>query len=750
MTGFIYRYRVLIVGISVMFSLAGLLLIPSAKTDPDIRNYIPQTLVSRINTDSIELQFGVQDIIMLLFHDGSVIDSSTLNRISLVTDGLSEIRGISDVMSLTNAVRIGGDDGFMVVGPAVPFFVYTEAEIESLKSSLANNPLVMGSVVSDDFSSAAVIAYLDRNINEEDILASVDSLLALHPGKAEILGGGLPYIRRAIMSDVKRDGIILVPMALAVMLLLLWISFREWRGVVIPFTVVLLSLGVAMGLAPLLGWKLSIVSLLVPVMMIAIANNYGIHLIARYQEFDHSADQLTVKQIITKLIISLRKPVVFTGLTTIAGILGLLTHSIIPARQVGVLTALGVGYALLLSLFFIPAWLTWLPRPEKKRTKINGAAPDGSAGYLARTGRMVSGNPRTILIISIIVTIGLGSGIIFLKVDSNQENFFPSGHPVKRASTLINKNFGGSQTISVMVECDMLNPSNMKAVDEWCNMIEMEPGTGNVMSIASVVREMSKALFDSTEAYYDAIPDTREALAQMVEIYNMSGDPGDFEQLVDLNYTKAHIIVRFSNPSPYNVRNIATKADLLGDGIDGRVITGGYAYIMEEFSGRIVRGQISSILFALTIIFLLLILIFRSFKRGVIAVIPLIASIIILLGIMGWTGIALDPATALLSSVMIGIGVDYTIHFMWRHQGELMRGLSPADAAARAIATTGRGIVFNALSVMTGFSVLLFSGFTSIRFFGFLVIVSIGVCLVAALMMVPAMMIINPEKSGSR
>jgi predicted RND superfamily exporter protein len=309
MTGFIYRYRVLIVGISVMFSLAGLLLIPSAKTDPDIRNYIPPTLVSRINTDSIELQFGVQDIIMLLFHDSSVIESSTLERIARVTDGLSEIRGISDVMSLTNAVSIGGDDGFMVVGPAVPYYPDTEAEAESLKSSLKNNPLVMGSVVSDDFSAAAVIAYLDRNINEEDILLSVDSLLAQHPGKAGILGGGLPYIRRAIMSDVKRDGMILVPMALVIMLLLLWISFREWRGVVIPFTVVLLSLGVAMGLAPLLGWKLSIVSLLVPVMMIAIANNYGIHLIARYQEFDHSADQLTVKQIITKLIISLRKPI---------------------------------------------------------------------------------------------------------------------------------------------------------------------------------------------------------------------------------------------------------------------------------------------------------------------------------------------------------------------------------------------------------------------------------------------------------
>jgi predicted RND superfamily exporter protein len=302
-----------------------------------------------------------------------------------------------------------------------------------------------------------------------------------------------------------------------------------------------------------------------------------------------------------------------------------------------------------------------------------------------------------------------------------------------------------------MVDGDILDPATMKAVDEWGSSLEMEPGVGNVISIANVVREMSKALFDSTEAYYNCIPDTREALAQMVEIYNMSGDPGDFEQLVDMNYTKAHILVRFSNPSPENVRNIITKATAFGDMVDGRVMTGGYAYIMEEFSGKIVRGQISSIVFALVVIFLLLMMIFKSFKRGIISTIPLIASIIILLGLMGWTGIALDPATALLSSVMIGIGVDYTIHFVWRHQSELLNGLSPAAAAARAISTTGRGIVFNALSVMTGFSVLLLSGFTSIRFFGFLVIISIGVCLLAALLMVPAMMIITPDNDkGSK
>jgi hydrophobe/amphiphile efflux-3 (HAE3) family protein len=637
----------------------------------------------------------------------------------------------------------------MVVEPALVAIPQTEGEIEVLKESLRGNPLIMGSVMSHDFTTAPVIVYLDSLIDELATLMAIDSVLQAFPGRAEVLKGGLPYIRAAILDDVKRDGAILVPLALVIMLVLLRLAFREWRGVIIPFSIVIMSMSVAMGLPHLFGWKLSVISLLVPVMMIAIANNYGIHLIARYQEIDNSGAELSVRQIVTKLLGALRKPVVLTGLTTIAGVLGLLTHSIIPARQVGILTAIGIGYALLLSLLFIPAWLSYLPRPVKIEVTRRSASPDGSSGFLHRIARYVTTKAKSVVFVSILITVVLGTGIIFLKVDSNQENFFPDSHPVKRASIAINRSFGGSQSISVLVEADILDPDNMQAIDQWCNSVSGKPGVGSALSIATVIREMSKALFLPEETYHDSIPGSREALAQMVEIYNMSGDPDDFSPLVDLNYTRAHIMIRFSNPSARNIRRVLLSAADFKNRIDGTVLPGGYAYIMDEFSGRIVKGQIYSILSALATILVLLIMIFRSLKIGLIATLPIVASIIILLGIMGWTGIPIDPATALLSSIMIGVGVDYTIHFIWRYRSELERGLSAVDSAVKAVSTTGRGIVFNALSVITGFSVLLFSGFTSIRFFGYLVIISIGVCLISALVSVPAIFIMA-QSSGLR
>jgi predicted RND superfamily exporter protein len=171
------------------------------------------------------------------------------------------------------------------------------------------------------------------------------------------------------------------------------------------------------------------------------------------------------------------------------------------------------------------------------------------------------------------------------------------------------------------------------------------------------------------------------------------------------------------------------------------VTVGGYAIIMSDFAGSIIRGQISSLIFALVTVLILLAIIFKSFSGGLIGSIPLAGSIIILFGFMGIAGIALDGATALLSSIMIGVGVDFTIQYIWCYNSQLRRGLSIVDATKAAMGTIGRSIIINAFSVMAGFSALMFSGFTSIRFFGYLVLISIGSCLIGAILIIPAFLI---------
>ena len=740
MTKLLIRYRYLVIVVSIAIGLGGLAMLPQMKTDPDIRNYIPSEMESRINTDNIEQEFGLQDMIMIVYKDSCILTQSNLRRIKETERQLADLKSIDNTISLFNIRRIYGEQGMMIVDPAVKKFPENDEENEILKEQLKNNPLAMGTVVSEDFKMSAIAATISQETDENIILSEIDSVISANPGSAEVYFGGLPYIRQAIMKDVRRDALILVPLALFIMLGFLWLAFREWRGMVLPFTIVVLSIAFAMGLAPLLGWKLSILSLLVPIMLIAVANDYGIHMIAKYQElvsFNHDDSN---ESIVSAMVRKLRLPVIFTGLTTIAGILGLLAHSIIPARHVGVLASAGIALAVLLTLFFLPAWLSLLPKskPLVGGDKVSGSLLDRS---LARLSRLVTSRPRRVLMVSTILTLIFAIGISFIRVDGNQENFFPSKHPVKQASIIINKNFGGSQSISVMMEGDIKDPALLRTMDNWTGEIKTMEGVGDSYSIATVLKEMTKALYDENERGYDRIPDTRQAVAQILEIYNMSGDPEDFDRLVDFDYTKAHLMVRFENPATDVVRDAVNKIYSLADRDNIDVTVGGYAYIMLQFSEKILTGQINSLILAILIVLVLLTIIFRSFKGGLISTIPILASVIFLLGFMGITGITLNPATALLSSIMIGVGVDYTIHFLWRYKSELVFS-DHREAIIKTLTTTGRGIVYNALSVIVGFSVLVFSGFTSIRFFGYLVLISIGVCLISALFVIPSILLV--------
>ena len=737
MTEFIFRYRWIIIVLCFSIGAGSILLIPLNEVDPEIRNYIPQSIESRIATDMIEDEFGVQDLVVVLFTDSCIINKNNLTQIKDIDRSISRISGVSSRLSPFTVKSISGEDGNMIVDPLIKRIPSDSTEAERLGKQILENRFARGIVVSSDLTTASITATINNSEPEKNTIHKIDSVVNATPGNAKITKGGLPYIRGSILKDVGRDAIVLIPVSLLIMLLILKANLGSWRSVILPFSVVALTTAFSIALIPLAGWKISIITLLVPVILIAVANNYGIYLVARFQELVKEHPLASKKELTKNLLKSLNMPILFSGLTTIAGILGLLTHSIIPARQVGVVAAAGVSLALLMSLLLIPSLIfvskanLISKRPGRDKTKL-------FENILGKLSGMIIKNPGRILLISGTVIIILSVGMMFLRIDTNQENYFSAKHPIRQASEIINSKFGGSQTISVMIKGDIKDPEIMKRIDLLTTSIEKEKGVGNVFSISQVVREMSKAIYTSTEYDYDKIPGSREAIAQMFELYNMSGSPDDFKQLLNLENTRAHLIVRLSKPENTIIRSVKTKISELTKDFPAEITIGGYAVIMADFAESIIKGQIYSLLFAVIVVFLLLAIVFRSFKGGLIGSIPLIASILVLFGFMGYSNIALDAATALLSSIMIGVGVDFTIQYVWCFNLHIRTGLSYPDATAAAMRTIGRSIIINALSVMAGFSALVFSGFTSIRFFGFLVIISIGSCLLGAIIIVPA------------
>jgi len=741
MAEFIIKYRWYIVSFSVALALGLGLMIPTVETDPEIRNFVPASMPSRVSTDSIEKDFGVQDMIIVILTDSSVLTPGNLEHIKEIDRGFSRLEGIGTVNSLYTARKIVGEEGMMIVDPLLRRVPDTPEETEELRQDIIANRFAVGIVASEDMTAAAVTGTINPSVPEQTTLSKVDSICRSQENGSEILTGGLPYIRRHIIKDVNHDAIILIPLALIIMLIILKLSLGDWKSVLMPFTVVVLTVIATMGLIPLLGWKFSILSLLVPIILISVANNYGIYLVSRYKELQRGEMTMDRKEIAKRLSGSLNLPILFSGLTTIAGLLGLLAHSIIPARQLGVLAASGVAIALAMSLLLIPSMIYLSDRPAKKARPQRDQSGDLLSRGIASVSRMVIRQPGRVLLVSVIITLLVSSGMAFLRIDTNQENYFPHKHPVRKASELINAKFGGSQTISVMISGDIKDPEVMNDIDDLTQHLKEQDGVGSVFSISDVVREMSKALYQPGEEGYDKIPGSSEAIAQMFELYNMSGNPDDWKQLMNFENTKAHILVKLSRPDNEVIRTLRDDIKSFTADFPASVTIGGYAIIMADFAQKIIQGQISSLLFAMIAVFILLSVIFRSVRGGLIGSIPLALSIIIQFGVMGLTGVAIDAATALLSSIMIGVGVDFTIQFLWRYNSELQHGFRHQEAIMNTYRTTGRSIVINALSVMAGFSATFISGFLSIRYFGYLVLLSIGSCLLSAMIVIPAFML---------
>ncbi len=741
MTDFIIKYKWAIISVSFALAAALGILIPSSETDPDIRNYIPRTMPSRVTNDSIEQEFGVQDMIIVLFKDSSILTPVDLKQIKEIDKAFSRIEGIGTVNSLYTARKIKGEEGMMIVDPLIRKIPETPEETEALKQDILANRFARDIVASSDMTAAAITGTINSNVPEYVTLNKIDSVIAGHQAGAEIMTGGLPYIRKSIVEDVNHDAMILIPLALLIMLTVLKLSLGDWKSVLMPFTVVILATVITLGMIPLFGWKFSIIMCLAPIILISVANNYGIYLVATYQELRRSDQQMNAKEMIRSITGSLNMPILFSGLTTIAGLLGLLAHSIIPARQVGVLAATGVTLALAMSLLLIPALIYLQQKPGRKIRPVHNHSNDLISRALGKLSAGVIKRPGRVLIVSLAVTLLLGIGIAFLRTDTDQESYFPRKHPVRLASALINSKFGGSQTISVMISGDIKDPVLLQKIDDLTQLLKGTDGVGGVFSISDFVREMSKALYDPSEVEYDRIPSSTEAIAQMFELYNMSGNPDDFKQLMNFENTKAHILVRLSKTDNEAVRAIRDEIAGYTSDFPAKVTIGGYAIIMTDFAQKIISGQVSSLAFALVTVFILLSIIFRSVKGGLIGSVPLAASIIIQFGVMGLTGVAIDAATALLSSIMIGVGVDFTIQYLWRYNIELRNGATRKEAISTTYRTTGRSIVINALSVMAGFSATLVSGFLSIRFFGYLTLLAIGSCLLYAIVVMPAFML---------
>lgn len=729
---------------ALTITLTTIFIIPifNLKINPDLESYLPDEIQSKIDTEKINNIFGKNEPVIIIFESENILNTNTLKRIQNITNELENYDNFSKIYSITNAKEIINVNDFLTIKPLIENIPQSTNEIKTLKKKIIENDMVYKFIVSKDFTYSMIIANNNKKISDDLLNKKLHELLKKYPGHEKCYLYSQALLRDEANTKIAKDLYILLPIGLLVMIIFLYVSFRNINYVFMPISVVIIAIIFSFGLMGIFNIELSLIGVLIPIMMIAIANNYSIYIISRYQELYVNNKNQNKNILIKTTVDYLKKPVIITGLTTITGILGLVVHILIPAREMGIISAISIGFALFLSLTFVPSLISLTHKNEKLSANKNYDKRNKKSENFIN---FIINSPVKTLIIFIIFSLIAILGIFRFKVASDNNKVLPEKHEFNKAVKITDKEFGGSKIIHLLFEGNIKNPEVLKKINNYADTLRKEKNIGNVSSIADIIRKMSKVFNNPDEFAYDKIPDTEEEISQYLLLYSMNGDPEDLEHFIDFNYVNAIMNVQFSANNMSEINHIIKRIKEITKNDKNFKLIGGYSLIDKELCESVVWGQYYSLLFAFFSIFLLLILIFKSLNAGILGSLPLLLATLCTFGLMGWVGIELNIVTALLSSVSIGLGVDYTIHIFWRIMNESQYS-TPENAVKNAILNTGKGITINAVSVMLGFSVLLLSSFPIIRSFAFLIIFSIFLCMTCSLILIPAIsLIVRPK-----
>lgn len=692
--------------------------------------------------------FGSQSVVMVGVAAPEGRTLFTVEGVRKLFQLTQELQGLVDegyleeVISPINVDIVEGTELALVVRPALRRPPENEADVEAFVKRLLGERRIAGSLVLEDGSACLIVLNVHPDVEDNrekvaELMEKLEGILDRFRGPERFYITGDTAFVHYMDAYMKRDLVVLFPAVVLVVLGVLFLSFRMLRGMVLPLLVVLVAVIWTVGLMSLAGVKLSMISSFLPVLLVAVGSAYGIHVINHY--FERAEEGASKRELITEVVEAMANPVFASALTTAAGFLTLISAFLVPIREFGIFSAFGVLISFVVSLTLIPALLSLLPLPKVKEGKRAKASPHKVPRALARgvnrRGLWILGG--AVLIFALFLT-----QIPRLKVESDMTKYFRPSAPVIQGLQFVEERFGGSQNINIVIETGrrdgLKDPKVLKFIDDLQRYLEGTGIVGYTSSLVDLIKETNYTLHGDDEAFY-RVPDSARAVAQLLLLYEMGG--GEIlKSVATRDFSKAQVTAR--------VRSVGTAAyeKLIADverfiaenapqGVTGYVT--GALVIYVRISHKIVQSQIVSLIASFGAVWLIVSVLLGTGIGGAFALLPLVVAVVGNFGVMAMAGAKLDLATVMIASLVIGIGVDYAVHFITRYRRERMRGLPHPEALEVTYDTAGRAIVYNALTLTAGFLVLIFSRFGALATMGWLVALTMVTSSAGALLVLP-------------
>jgi len=736
------------------------------KIDTDTESFIPAGHEATLTNDRMKEIFGTPDLLWIgvIRDDGGVYQTETLDLIKRLTEEVRLVPGIvdQDVVSLATEDNIYGTADGMEVQPFMEKVPADPVTLQELQSALKAFDIYDGFIVARDGSAAAILAELEpqellasRGLDKFAVYQSVKSLVdkASANSSAEFHIAGLPVAEATLGRYIQDDMNVMMPLVFLVLMVLLYFTYRSLRGVAIPMLVVTLSVLAAMGIMAGVGVPMYPTGTMIPVVLMAIGVADAIHILGKYYELVLLNPGQDKRTLVVSTMEEMWQPVVLTSLTTAAGFLSFLIMEMVPLEMMGLFTAVGILYAMVVSLTLVPAMLYLLPvraaRKLLERSQEAGLEEAGSAAVmLARLGRWVGRNSeKTLLLTSLLMFVAAAGASLVYVQDSYISNFRQDSAVVK-ADHEINKRFVGSYQRNILLDGGdseaFYKPEILRAVWAFQEDVEKVAGVGSTISIADFIRRMHRVM-NEDRPEMAKIPDSSDLIAQYLLLYSFSGGPDDFAEVVDGEYRQANIRIFCTSDNFIDGRHVENEINRLAhhyfDPLGLKWSIAGNAHVGYVQTQMITENLRFNIITTIITIFLFAWGMMRSLVAGLFVMVPVLAAVILNFAIMGVTGVTIGWGSSMFTSVAICIGVDYAIHFIYKVKHEYARLPDIGAVLPLSLATTGKTIFFNAAVVIAGFMVLLASQMPPDQQMGLLVSVAMLSSFIATLTVLPALIL---------
>ncbi len=763
-------------------------------------------------------RFKSQDFLFITFTPrGDLLADETLDTIRRLRKDLLKLERIESVTSILDVP--------LMESPPLPVkeMVKNVPTLESpgidkvlAKKELLNSPIYKNNIVSRDFKSTAILANLhddpkwqefikqrkvlrqkekDGTITptekqqlekllldfkahrdmmrekDHDNIQQVRALIKTYEGDADLFLGGVTMIADDLVTFIKND---LKTFGLGVLLLLvitLWIIFRQLRWVLLPVLCCSFSVVATSGLLGMFGWEVSVISSNFISIQLIITMAITIHLIVRYRELVEEMPETDHQEIILEATLSMAKPCAYAILTTMAGFSSLVFSGIRPVISFGWMMTAGIGVSLVLTFLIFPSVLMLMKKTLPNRS---------FESYFSATKKMASFTERhgkSIFVVSAIVMLLSAAGAAQLKVENSFIDYFKESTEIYQGMKTIDQQLGGTTPLDIIIDLDKnddaveqaaveesadeeddemdefeeefeeaekqaqywFTSDKMEQIEKVHDYLETVPALGKVTSLGTMLK-VGKTLNDG-----DPLDNFMLAL-----IYNEL--PEQFRKIILTPYVSVE-----NNQARFSARVVDSKPGLRRDamlkqirreltdkiGVEPeKVHLTGMMVLYNNMLQSLFNSQIKTLGAVLLVLMGMFLILFRSFRISLIAIFPNLLSVGVVLGFMGWAGIPLDLMTITIAAISVGIAVDDTIHYIHRFKKEFTKDGNYIASMHRSHESIGYAMYYTSITIIIGFSILVLSNFTPGVYFGLLTGLAMVIALIASLTLLPQLIVL--------